>query len=291
MPMHNNEIHIDAKLVASLIESNFPQWKNLPIKRIDHQGTDNAIYRLGDDKLIRLPRVDGTSEIARDEFSLLSYLNRFQLPLEIPKALAIGNPTPNYPNSWVVQSWIEGNPLDSSQLNLSIAARDLGNFIRQLRKIPVDDARPVYRSCPLETRSQAVEQVLMSLKDMVDTKAIRSIWNKCLLTRTSIDSPKWLHADLLPGNFLMKKGKITAVIDFGMSGTGDPACDLIPAWCLFDREKRQIFKDAVGADEDEWIRGKGWALSIGLVIIPYYLKSNPYLVTIAHRMIDQVINE
>lgn len=85
-------------------------------------------------------------------------------------------------------------------------------------------------------------------------------------------------ADLLAGNLLTNDGRLSGVIDFGMSGAGDPSCDLIPAWWLFGEETRPIFKESVGAGDNEWERGKGWALSIGLVISPYYLKSNPQLV-------------
>jgi len=126
---------------------------------------------------------------------------------------------------------------------------------------------------------------------MYDAIALKDIWNSCLLASPWSQEPVWLHADLLPGNLLMREDRLSAVIDFGMAGAGDPACDLLPAWCLFDKETRSIFREAVGADEDQWVRGKGWALSIGLIIIPYYLKTNSELVGVARRMIDEILNE
>lgn len=61
--MHDNEIDIDESLVRQLLKEQFPQWTNLPITPVHSAGTDNAIYRLGSDKCVRLPRL---TEAAKD---------------------------------------------------------------------------------------------------------------------------------------------------------------------------------------------------------------------------------
>ncbi|MDA1056868.1 MAG: phosphotransferase, partial [Proteobacteria bacterium] len=86
-------------------------------------------------------------------------------------------------------------------------------------------------------------------------------------------------------------GKLHAVIDFGLMGIGDPACDLIPAWCLFDFRSRAVFKEVLGIDENTWARGKGWALSIALIIMPYYKDTNPVLMSVARRIIEEITHD
>ena len=55
--MHDNELDTDASLVGRLLEAQFPHWADLAIEPVQSSGTDNAIYRLGDDMSVRLPRI------------------------------------------------------------------------------------------------------------------------------------------------------------------------------------------------------------------------------------------
>ena len=55
--MHADEIELDDALVRALLVEQFPQWSDLPLARIPDSGTDSAIYRLGDDMGVRLPRI------------------------------------------------------------------------------------------------------------------------------------------------------------------------------------------------------------------------------------------
>ncbi|WP_370894712.1 phosphotransferase [Janibacter sp. GXQ6167] len=43
-------------------------------------------------------------------------------------------------------------------------------------------------------------------------------------------APVLLHADLIPGNVLHRRGEVVGLIDFGALTTGDPAYDLTCAW-------------------------------------------------------------
>ena len=103
--------------------------------------------------------------------------------------------------------------------------------------------------------------------------------------------PVWIHGDLWPMNLLCREGRLRAVIDFGTMGIGDPACDLIPAWNLFPSHARRHFRNAVGVDDATWARGRGWALSIALIAIPYYHRTNPRLAANAHHVLDQLLDE
>src|SRR5205814_6870345 len=53
--MHDDEIDSDVHLVRHLLEAQQPQWAHLPIQHVSSTGTDNAMYRLGKDMVVRLP--------------------------------------------------------------------------------------------------------------------------------------------------------------------------------------------------------------------------------------------
>ena len=84
---------------------------------------------------------------------------------------------------------------------------------------------------------------------------------------------------------------IRPVIDFGLMGIGDPAVDCLPAWSLFDAHSRSVFKETLKVDDHTWERGKGWALSIALIILPFYRNRNQVLVDVAKRMINELVLE
>lgn len=73
----------------------------------------------------------------------------------------------------------------------------------------------------------------------------------------------WIHGDIAPGNLLVQDGKLSAVIDFGIMGVGDPACDYAMAWTYFTPECRNVFLN--GLDEDLIARARGWALWKALI--------------------------
>jgi aminoglycoside phosphotransferase (APT) family kinase protein len=75
----------------------------------------------------------------------------------------------------------------------------------------------------------------------------------------------WMHGDLHPANLLADRGRISAVIDFGLVAVGDPACDLMVAWALLSSAARETFRNALRVDDATWARGRGWALDFGLI--------------------------
>jgi aminoglycoside phosphotransferase (APT) family kinase protein len=126
---------------------------------------------------------------------------------------------------------------------------------------------------------------------MIDTEAATAAWDAALQASAWNGPPVWIHGDLLPGNLLVHQGRISAVIDFGCLGVGDPACDLIVAWTLLSTRTRGIFRAVLSVDDATWARGRGWALSIGLIALPYYQHTNPVFASIARRAIDEVLAE
>jgi aminoglycoside phosphotransferase (APT) family kinase protein len=292
--MHADEVDIDISLVARLLAGQFPQWADLPLAPVQSAGTDNAIYRLGDALAVRLPRVAGATEQVDTESLWLPRLAP-HLPLAIPVPLALGHPGEGYPWSWSVCGWLEGESAQSRHpVDLAQAARDLAGFIVALQRLDVVGWSPPGppdspRGVPLSTRDAPTRAAIAELSGRLDTGAVSAAWEAALQEPAWHGPPVWTHGDLLPGNLLVHKDRISAVLDFGCLGVGDPACDLIVAWALLSAQTREIFRAALSVDEATWGRGRGWALSIGLIALPYYQHTTPVFAATARRMIAEAI--
>jgi aminoglycoside phosphotransferase (APT) family kinase protein len=289
--MHADEVDTDASLVLRLLKGQFPQWADLPIKRVESAGTDNAIYRLGDDMAVRLPRIHWAIEQVDKEHRWLPRLAPL-LPLAIPAPLAKGAPGEGYPWDWSIQRWLEGeNATVEAPANLRQAATDVAQFIAALQRIDPTDGPPAGRGVPLALRDTAMRAAIAAVHGMLDTDAVTAAWEVALVAPEWDRPPVWVHGDLLPGNLLVEQGRLSAVIDFGGLGVGDPACDLMIAWSLFSGESREVFRAALEVDDATWARGRGHALSQAIIFIPYYLDTNPAGVRIARRVVDEVLAE
>jgi aminoglycoside phosphotransferase (APT) family kinase protein len=286
--MHIHEVPIDVPLLKKLLSAQFQKWANLPLSLLRSDGTDNAIYRLGTDMCIRLPRISSAADQVDKEQKWLPHLAP-HLPLEIPDILERGRPNADYPWPWSICRWIEGENATTSQItDLRQAAFDLANFIEALHRINSAGGPPSRRGFPLSTQDKDVRSALKSLHGVIDTALLTRIWEECTQASLWDKPPVWIHGDLLPANLLIQDGKLSAIIDFGLMGIGDPACDLIPAWSFLTADTRNIFRTTLGVDDATWTRGRGWALSIALIILPYYWNTNPGLVTVAKRMINEI---
>jgi aminoglycoside phosphotransferase (APT) family kinase protein len=147
------------------------------------------------------------------------------------------------------------------------------------------------RGAPLTTRDADTRAALSRLQGLCDTDLALRVWEAALTAPAWDRDPVWFHGDLLPGNLLVRQGRLTAVIDFGGLGVGDPACDLMPAWALFSGDSRRAFRTALGVDDATWVRGRGHALAQAAIFIPYYLHSNPVGVANARRQIAAVLDD
>ncbi|ABU60247.1 aminoglycoside phosphotransferase [Roseiflexus castenholzii DSM 13941] len=292
--MHADELTISLSLVYRLIAAQFPRWAHLPLRPVPSTGTDNALYRLGDELVVRLPRINWAADLIDKEWLWLPKLAPY-LPFAIPVPLAQGEPDENYPWRWAIFRWIEGDPATIDPLpDPEQTAIDLAAFITALQRIDATDGPPpgaddLARGKPLALRDPSTRQAITALDGMIDARLATVVWEDALRTPVWDCAPVWFHGDLLPGNLLFWQGRLHAVIDFGTLGVGDPACDLMVAWNLFSRDGRKLFRDALGVDEATWARGRGWALSQALIFIPYYLYTNPIGVSCAQRTIEEVL--
>lgn len=294
--MHADEVETDASLVGRLLAAQFPRWGDLPVEPVRSAGTDNAIYRLGDDMAVRLPRIPGAVGQVEKEHRWLPGLAAL-LPLAVPEPLAKGAPGEGYPWPWSVYRWLEGEDATVGHVaDPGRAATDLARFVAALRRIDPTGGPPPgehnsFRGVPLVARDAATRAAISSLGDALDAGAATAAWEAALRSPAWEGPPVWVHGDLQPGNLLAVRGRLGAVVDFGCLGVGDPACDLMVAWNLFSAETRGVFRAALRVDDATWARGRGWALSVGLIALPYYRDTNPTLAGISRRTIYEVLTD
>ncbi|NUR26985.1 MAG: aminoglycoside phosphotransferase family protein, partial [Catenulispora sp.] len=275
--MHEGEVRTHAALVRRLLAEQFPAWASLPVQPVSSAGTDNAIYRLGDDLCVRLPRIDWADGQIAKERQWLPVLAP-HLPVAVPEVLAVGHPTAEYPWDWGVYRWLPGAPPTSPDPALAL---DLARFVRALRTVDPAGAPTAGRGKPLSTRDEGVREILGTWSLEHDATRLLALWKSCMDVPAWSGPPTWSHGDLLPGNLLVTGGRLSAVIDFSPAGVGDPACDLLPAWALFDAPARAAYRDALAVDDAMWQRGQGWALAFAVTALPYYVVTNPVLAGIA----------
>ncbi|HLK26071.1 MAG TPA: aminoglycoside phosphotransferase family protein [Caulobacteraceae bacterium] len=262
---------IDPSLVRSLVADQFPAWAGLAVRAAEPQGHDNRTFRLGEHMAVRLPSHAGyVAQIAKEQ----TWLPRLapQLPLPIPTPIAAGVPGCGYPWPWSVYRWLEGRAARKDRIrNLAQFARDVAGFLAALRRIdpvggPPAGPHSFGRGGPLATYDGQTREAIAKLGDAIDGGAAAEVWDAALAAPAT-GAPVWFHGDIAVNNLLLdERGRLAAVIDFGCSGVGDPACDLVLAWTLLDGDDRAAFQAAVGLDPGAWARARGWALWKALIV-------------------------
>jgi aminoglycoside phosphotransferase (APT) family kinase protein len=271
-----------------------PEYSSLPLQRVASGGTENAVFRLGDDLAVRLPLRPGAVAGLLKEIRWLPALAP-HLTLAVPEVVSTGLPGRDYPYPWALVRWLPGDDAGRVPLkSLQEAAKALAEFVRELRGIDTADAplpgtEGFGRGGPLAERDPAFRAALEQCVDLIDVPSVRAVWDGALAASAWEERPAWLHADLIPGNLLVRDGRVAGVLDFGAMATGDPAYDVTPAWFVLDGDSRPSFRRLVEADEMTWRRARGLALSQAVIALPYYLHSNPSMVTMARRAIGEVL--
>jgi aminoglycoside phosphotransferase (APT) family kinase protein len=262
---------ITADVAACLVRSQFPQWSDRAVVRVDLDGWDNTTFRLGDDLSVRMPSADGYVPQIDKEHRWLPVLAP-HLSLDVPQPVTRGMPGCGYPRPWSVYRWLAGEPALAHRVADDVAfARALGAFLVALRGIdatggPEAGAHSFFRGADLSTYDRDVRRSLAALHDVVDVDASRRVWDRALGS-TWTSAPVWVHGDVTPSNLLVRDGHLAAVIDFGCCAIGDPSCDLVMRWTYFTGTSRAAFVDAVDLDEATWSRAAGWALWKALITI------------------------
>ena len=283
------EVEVDESLVRALLAEQHPDLADLPLKPLA-SGWDNAIFRLGDDFVVRLPRRQLAAALIEHEQRWLRELAP-RLPLPIPVAVREGMPTETYPWAWSVCRWFPGTvaattPLEDDEADALV----LGEFVRAMHEpAPPDAPENPFRGVPLAERDEIMRERLDQLGDVLDRDKVILSWEDALTLPPWRGPALWLHGDLHPFNLLVHRGRLSAVIDFGDLTSGDPATDLAVAWMLFPARIRPVFRGAAGdVDDDTWARARGWALSLGVAYIANSADNSAFA-TLARRTIDAAL--
>ncbi len=273
--MHKSQI--TPALVTRLLAAQFPQWAELPVTRVELDGWDNTTFRLGTEMSVRLPSGDAYTAQIDKEHQWVPILAA-QLPLQIPQPLAKGTPSQEFPRPWSIYRWLEGElPTIDRIADLDRFATDLASFLHALYRVDAVDGPPAgphshFRGGPVATWDAQTRAAIAALDGQIDGDTATDVWNAAV--EAEFDGPPvWVHGDIAATNLLVVDGELSAVIDFGCSAVGDPACDVPIAWTLFHGESRHTFRDALGLDDATWARGRGWALWKALIEVHHALGS------------------
>lgn len=284
---------IDAALVTRLIAAQFPQWAHLPVVPVKVDGWDNRTYRLGDDMSVRLPTAAGYVPAVAKENEWLPRLAP-SLPLPVPSVLGRGVPGEGYPFPWSVRGWLDGETSAPERItDLSQFAVSVADFLLALQRCdasggPLAGEHSWYRGASPAHYDDETRRCLAALKGRIDTERATEVWETALAAEWC-GTPVWFHGDIASGNLLVGGGKLTAVIDFGTSGVGDPACDLVIAWTMFSGDSREAFRRAVDQDDDMWARARGWALWKSLLMLSETIDTDEASAAPHRRVLDEVI--
>jgi len=285
--MHADELEIGEALVRGLLAEQFPEWADLPLRRVEPAGTVNAIFRLGDALSVRLARRKGPTEPGGKEFEWLPRLAPL-LPVEIPVPVAQGRPGFDYPWYWDVYTWIEGETAPVETIDAARAARDLAALVAALQEVDPTRA-PRGRGIPLAERDREIRYWLARFDG---DPAVTAEWERALAAPPWDGRPVWHHGDLDVRNWLVRDGRIAGVVDWGAMGAGDPACDVMVAWKLHSSAARDAFREALPTDDATWDRARGWALSQAVAALAYYTpENNPILYREAESWLGLVLSE
>lgn len=291
--MHVGKADIDVSLVGRLLAAQFPQWADLPIAPAVPQGWDNRTFRLGAEMSVRLPSAEGYTPQVEKEHRCLPILAP-RLPLPIPVPLAMGAPAEGFPWKWSIYRWLEGDTASHKRIgDMDEFATTLAHFLATLQQIDPAGGPPAgphsfFRGGPLETYDAETRRSIVALGEAINAEAATLVWETALDARWE-GPPVWFHGDVASGNLLVRDGRLSAVIDFGCSGVGDPACDVTIAWTLLSGKSREAFRSALPVDAATWARGRGWALWKGLITLAEYMNTDPVKAREARRVTDDVL--
>ncbi|MEU8425416.1 aminoglycoside phosphotransferase family protein [Micromonospora sp. NPDC048835] len=294
VPVANTAVadRIDATLVRRLVAEQFPRWAELPIRPVEVDGWDNRTFHLGETMTVRLPSGAGYALQVAKEQRWLPVLGP-RLPVPIPVPLAQGRPGAGYPYPWSVYRWIDGRTASPDRIDdLPRFATDLATFLCALRGVdatggPAAGPHSAWRGAPLSTYDAETRSAIETHRDRIPVDVVTGIW-QAALDATWAGPAVWFHGDVADGNLLVRDGRLAAVIDFGCSGVGDPACDTVIAWTLLHGPSRAAFRAALGLDDATWARGRGWALWKALITLD---NQDPAKAEWAGRVLGELLAE
>lgn len=295
MSIHADGIDVPIELVRGLLDEQFPQWAALSLTPVREFGTDHVLYRLGDDLVARMPIIGWAADQAISDARWLPRLVD-HVPVTLPVPVATGEPSSTYPFHWSVAPWLPGATPTAANADPIVLAEELAGFVAALHAVDASGGSAksgTARGTPIRRWDRAVRDAIAEAGNRLDGRAALRAWEHCLDAPDHEGDPVWIHGDLLAGNMLVDDGHLSAVIDFGALGVGDPAPDLQPYWCTLPVDAggafRAVIDERCGYDEATWRRGRGWALGPALTGIPYYWDTVPAFAQRGLRSLERVL--
>ncbi len=188
--LHDDQVEIDVELARALVADQAPEFVALPLRRVASGGTDNAVFRLGNELALRMPLIPGAVDGLRKELRWLPVLAP-HISLEIPEVVTTGEPTGTYPFPWAVVRWLDGeDALVAPFSSMGEAAHDLGQFVRELQSIDPSEVAPpgsdgFSRGLPLAGRDDVFRSFLRQCEGLLDVRRVEEIWEDAL------SAPEW----------------------------------------------------------------------------------------------------
>ncbi|MEO1708507.1 MAG: aminoglycoside phosphotransferase family protein [Pseudomonadota bacterium] len=283
--------------VRKALERQAPEYADLEVSQLSRSsGTDNHIFKLGDDFCVRIPANAGAARQLKKEVEYLPYMQR--LPLRVPEPILSGRATSELGFDWAIYAWVDGRDLLHEPAPSSQAlAGPLSEFLKALWAIdpangPLAGDQNHHRGVALSERDQLTRGAIQTIRDEIPEDVLTKIWSVALAVDPFAGAPKWLHGDLHPANLIAKEGELSGIIDWGLMGLGDLAVDLMPAWSLLSPHARIYFRQATEVDDATWNRGRGWALSVSAIAYAYYRDRPDYwLNAVSLKTLNQLVDE
>lgn len=277
--MHDDEVEVDDALVRRLLTGQMPDLAERPLAKVEPWGTDNGIWRVGDDLVVRLPRIGWATKQIELEATWLPGLAP-HLPVAVPEPVAIGEPGEGYPYRWAVHRWIpgEGATLDRVEDPVMFAV-ELASVVRNLQAVSTDGApSPYNRARPLRDYDDSTRSAIDRASHLIDATAAIAVWEEALAAPPHPGPAVWVQGDL-EGNCLVRDGRLCGIVDWGSTCAGDPAVDVQVVWSpLFTDHSRRAFLEVLDVDDATLARSRGAAINQACAALPYYLHTYPLIV-------------
>jgi len=277
--MHADEIEVNEELIHRLLTTQFPDLAGNQLTIIEPWGTDNAIWRLGSDLVLRFPRIHwATNQVEREAV----WLPRLapHLPIAVPEPIAIGEPGDGYPYRWAIHRWLPGASASLTRMADPVHfAMRLADVIQALQTVPIDGAPQAgNRARPLQDYNDSALGAIAFASELIDAGRARAVWEEALAAPPHSGDPVWVHGDI-EGNCLLSEGELSGIVDWGSACAGDPAVDVQVVWSpLFTEKSRQVFLEALDVDDATLARSRGAAIQQACGALPYYLTTYPLIV-------------
>jgi aminoglycoside phosphotransferase (APT) family kinase protein len=294
--MHPGQLTVPLETVRAVVDEQFPEWAHLPITAVGSEGTVNAIFRIGERLVARFPlRPTDLDEVwrqLRSEADAARELAR-HTSFPVPEPVALGRPGHGYPLPWSMQTWLSGVTATEDDPGASDGfAHDLATFIRDVRGIDTRDRTFTGpgRGGDLRSQDPWLETCFHHSEQLLDVPRLRRLWRRLReLPRTAPDV--MTHGDLIPGNVVVRRGRLAGILDVGGLAPADPALDLVGAWHLLEAGPRRLLRDDLGCGDLEWERGKAWAFAQAMGLVWYYVDSSPVMSRLGRRTLDRLVSE